>query len=170
MALSAGSALGLLMAVHKLSSPEDFQKNADGMQKSASAKVNGIELLASEEGPRKTHPLPGAGWHPCVQSKDLWHEQLAPAAHRCSDCRKVFHESPWASHLTRRHGSIGLDLVWARRTTFLVSYDSSDFRGDRLDMPSHAHVTAAVQARSRVQWVCTPHVQRCNEIGVCADR
>ena len=33
MALSAGSALGLRMAVHKLFSPEVFQNNADGVQK-----------------------------------------------------------------------------------------------------------------------------------------
>ena len=59
--------------------------------------------------------------------------------------------------------------IVARCTTFLVSYDSRDFRSNGVDMASHARVIMAVQARSHVQWVCTPHVQGRNEIGVCAD-
>ena len=114
MALSAGSGLGLLMPVHELSSPEDFRKNAEGVQKSTLARDDSIELVASEEGSRKTPPLRGAVCHRCAESRDLWQEELTPAAHGCSVCRQVFHTSHWASHMTRKHRSTGLDLVCSK--------------------------------------------------------
>ena len=50
--MSAGSGPGLLMPIYELSSPEDFRKNAEGVLKKTLARDDGIELVASEEGPR----------------------------------------------------------------------------------------------------------------------
>ena len=52
--------------------------------------------------------------------------------------------------VSRVRGMVAVFSIVARCTTFLVSYDSIDFRSNGVDMASHARVIMAVQARSHV--------------------